>query len=152
MYGVNSEQRTDMKKSSQQWHDMTLLCCLMTWTACHQDEKINSQVHQSILQDNFRVTVCELSRSWVTQQDNEVNLQQNIFGDTKFTFWIGQIRNQTCAVNKIWGYEICTSLHSVLLYRVSTFLGTGVVYYIYSSHRRVQIDSLEMEFVLDEPH
>ena len=37
------------------------------------DVKMNSQVYQDILQENVRLSVCQLklNRSWVTQQDNE---------------------------------------------------------------------------------
>ena len=37
------------------------------------DGKINSQVYQDILQENVRLSVCQLklNRSWVMQQDND---------------------------------------------------------------------------------
>lgn len=53
------------------------LCCFRAWTTCLIKGKVNSHVYEDIVHNNIRVAVWQLklSRSWMTQQDNDPKYQ-----------------------------------------------------------------------------
>ena len=78
--------------------------------------KITSQVYQDILQENVRLSVCQLklNRSWVMQQDNDPNTevnQQNSFNRRKYAFRSGPVRVLTSTRFKMLWHDLESGSH-----------------------------------------